>query len=156
MTKKINEKNTIFKIFKDRHATGNFLPPLDDSQDCDVLWGSQNGSHTSVAFSRKWDTCDAKDDLVLGGDTVRAIWAYGEGDGVGYHGRRRRGSRQESTIQTNDNFFFSFVAFPYQVSVPQGGASKEDRNGAGNKGEKKHGKKYFKIIGKILCLKTLL
>ncbi len=109
-------KKIIFlNFFKDRHATGNFLPPLDDSQDCDVLWGSQNGSHTSVAFSRKWDTCDAKDDLVLGGDTVRAIWAYGEEDGVGYHGRRRRGTRQESTIQTNnkEGFFFSLV-----TSVP--------------------------------------
>ncbi len=141
------KKILFLKFFKDRHATGNFLPPLDDSQDCDVLWGSQNGSHTSVAFSRKWDTCDAKDDLVLGGDTVRAIWAYGEEDGVGYHGRQRRGSRQESTIQTkNKNVFSHWSLFCTRSVYLKEEQAKRIEMEPGIKV-----RKTKKIVGEILC-----
>ena len=58
----------------------------------------ENDTHTVVTFSRAWDTCDDQD-LALGHDTARLIWAYSEEDpGEGgspllYHSLTQRGQR---------------------------------------------------------------
>ncbi|KZC05639.1 PREDICTED: MOXD1 homolog 1 [Dufourea novaeangliae] len=51
----------------------------DASQDVKVLGGSQNETHTSVIFSRNWQTCDPQDHR-LTGDTVRVLWALHQTD----------------------------------------------------------------------------
>ena len=48
-------------------------------QDCHLISGYKNDTHTVVTFSRAWDTCDDQD-LGLGHDTARLIWAYSEED----------------------------------------------------------------------------
>merc|ERR1711962_1482719 len=80
----------------DRHAVGNNAPFLDSSQDLTLIAGYENDTHTVIEFSRRWTTCD-KDDLQLGTDTVRLIWAYSDQDPtytyIPYHSVLRRGSR---------------------------------------------------------------
>ncbi|XP_029175897.1 uncharacterized protein LOC114944249 [Nylanderia fulva] len=49
-------------------------PVTDTSQDVRVLGGSQNETHTTVTFARKWQTCDPQDHR-LTEDTVRVLWA---------------------------------------------------------------------------------
>ncbi|CAK9798814.1 MOXD1 homolog 1 [Anthophora plagiata] len=51
----------------------------DTSQDVKVLGGSQNKTHTSVIFSRNWQTCDPQDHR-LTGDTIRVLWALHPSD----------------------------------------------------------------------------
>ncbi|XP_053974730.1 MOXD1 homolog 1 [Hylaeus volcanicus] len=51
----------------------------DASQDVKVLGGSQNATHTSVIFSRNWQTCDPQDHR-LTGDTIRVLWALHQTD----------------------------------------------------------------------------
>lgn len=51
----------------------------DTSQDVKVLGGSQNQTHTSVIFSRSWQTCDPQDHR-LTGDTIRVLWALHSSD----------------------------------------------------------------------------
>ncbi|XP_076680206.1 MOXD1 homolog 1-like [Andrena cerasifolii] len=51
----------------------------DASQDVKVLGGSQNKTHTSVIFSRNWQTCDPQDHR-LTGDTIRVLWALHQTD----------------------------------------------------------------------------
>lgn len=50
-------------FFQDSHGMEdtNASPITDISQDVKVLRGSQNGTHTSVTFSRNWQTCDPDD-----------------------------------------------------------------------------------------------
>ena len=62
----------------DRHAVGNNPPYLDTRQDVELVAGYENDTHTVVTFSRAWDTCDTEQDLALGRDTVRVIWAFSE------------------------------------------------------------------------------
>ena len=82
----------------DRHAVGNNVPYLDTSQDYHLISGYENDTHTVVTFTRAWDTCDDQD-LALGHDTARLIWAYSEEDpGEGgspllYHSLTQRGQR---------------------------------------------------------------
>ena len=80
----------------DRHAVGNNVPYLDTVQDYSLHWGYENDTHTVVQFSRAWDTCD-NEDMPLGHDTVRLIWAYSEDDPhddhLLYHSLTQRGSR---------------------------------------------------------------
>ncbi|KAG7172306.1 MOXD1 1-like 1 [Homarus americanus] len=61
----------------DRHGEGNWRPPVDDTQDVEVLGGYQNDTHTVLRFSRPWYTCDDKHDLPLSENTIRIIWCYG-------------------------------------------------------------------------------
>ncbi|KAK3914348.1 MOXD1-like protein 1 [Frankliniella fusca] len=85
----------------DCHATSNAAPILDDQEDVKLMWGKQNGTHTCIRFRRAWDTCDHQD-MVLGEDTIRVIWAMGERDpviddivgvsGLEWHGAQNRGS----------------------------------------------------------------
>lgn len=81
----------------DRHAVGNRSPFLDKSQDLTLISGAENETHTVIEFSRLWRTCD-EEDLHLGTDTVRIIWAYSEDDPIDpshlpYHSVLRRGTR---------------------------------------------------------------
>ncbi|CAL4168359.1 unnamed protein product, partial [Meganyctiphanes norvegica] len=79
--------------FQDRFAMGNQQPKIDGSQDIELLGGYQNDSHTVLRFSRRWTTCDEDNDVKLGADTVRVIWAYNDEDpvdedSVPYHSHR--------------------------------------------------------------------
>ena len=66
------------------------MPIEDPSQDYAPLGGYQNDTHTVLRFSRPWDTCDEDNDLKLGENTVKLIWAYSEDeDKPVYHGVRR-------------------------------------------------------------------
>ncbi|XP_068226831.1 DBH-like monooxygenase protein 1 isoform X1 [Palaemon carinicauda] len=68
---------------KDRFATGYVVPKVDEVQDVQLLEGYQNGTHTSLRFSRPWNTCDEEEDLKLSKeDTVKIIWSYGTSDPV--------------------------------------------------------------------------
>ncbi|XP_044590094.1 MOXD1 homolog 1-like [Cotesia glomerata] len=57
----------------------NASPITDASQDVKIIEGFQNDTHTSVTFSRAWQTCDP-DDYHLTEDSVRVIWAMHESD----------------------------------------------------------------------------
>ncbi|XP_043252416.1 MOXD1 homolog 1 [Colletes gigas] len=65
----------------DSHGIGEPDATLvtDASQDVKVLGGSQNETHTSVVFSRNWQTCDPQDHR-LTGDTIRVLWALHQTD----------------------------------------------------------------------------
>jgi len=81
----------------DRHAVGNNVPYMDTSQDVRLDWGYENDTHTVVQFYRLWDTCD-DEDIKLGTDTVRLIWAYHDEDPLDnshllYHTLTSRGAR---------------------------------------------------------------
>jgi len=83
-------------IITDRHATDTSVPRLDESIDVTLEAGWENDTHTVVRFRRAWDTCDHQD-MVLGTDTVRLIWAYHDQDPVHghmiYHTLAWRGGR---------------------------------------------------------------
>ncbi|XP_012270132.1 MOXD1 homolog 1 [Orussus abietinus] len=72
----------------------NGTPVTDNSQDVQILEGSQNETHTTVTFSRSWQTCDPQDHR-LTGDTVRVLWALHTTDPELntplWHGERRGG-----------------------------------------------------------------
>ncbi|PSN48351.1 MOXD1 1 protein [Blattella germanica] len=77
-------------------------PVADPEQDCILLGGKQNDSHTVIRFRRALDTCDNNHDLRLGGDTVRMIYATHDRDptlddgelvGMSWHGKENRGVR---------------------------------------------------------------
>ncbi|KAJ4447565.1 hypothetical protein ANN_09572, partial [Periplaneta americana] len=77
-------------------------PVADPDQDCVLVGGRQNDTHTVARFLRALDTCDSDHDFVLGGDTVRVIWAVQDSDptldggelvGMTWHGKERRGVR---------------------------------------------------------------
>jgi len=81
----------------DRHSVGNNAPYMDPSQDLELHSGYENDTHTVIQFYRLWDTCDP-DDLVLGTDTVRLIWAYhsedpADNNHIMYHSLTQRGQR---------------------------------------------------------------
>lgn len=49
-------------MFQDSHGIEMKAAPVaDTSQDVRVLGGSQNETHTTVMFARKWQTCDPQD-----------------------------------------------------------------------------------------------
>ncbi|XP_064084237.1 DBH-like monooxygenase protein 1 [Macrobrachium nipponense] len=81
---------------KDRSASGNEVPKVDDTQNVKLLAGQQNDTHTILRFSRPWITCDNKGDMDLSKeDTTRIIWAYGTSDpskgdpmAISYHTQR--------------------------------------------------------------------
>ncbi|CAL8068122.1 unnamed protein product [Orchesella dallaii] len=77
--------------FSDRHAIGNQLPVLDQSQDWILHEAWERGGLTFLSFSRPFDTCDKVGDLVISENSlVSVIWAYGEKDDeLEYHYERR-------------------------------------------------------------------
>ncbi|XP_077997834.1 DBH-like monooxygenase protein 1 [Glandiceps talaboti] len=84
-------------FFKDRFATKNGEPDIDESQDYELLGGMETETHTILKFTRKLETCDDKDRTVADG-TLRLIYSYHKDDpesetGLSYHGSDQRGSR---------------------------------------------------------------
>lgn len=49
---------------QDYHAISNSAPILDASQDYNLTNFRQNGTHTELSFTRKFDTCDANDNAI--------------------------------------------------------------------------------------------
>ncbi|XP_012220915.1 MOXD1 homolog 1 [Linepithema humile] len=72
----------------------NAAPHADSLQDVRVRGGSQNATHTTVEFVRKWQTCDPQD-YPLSEDTVTVIWAMHHTDPelntAAWHERKRGG-----------------------------------------------------------------
>jgi hypothetical protein len=66
--------------FKDRHGTGYVVPPEDASQDWTLDSAIENGTHTSLTFSRALDTCDKDQDMAITANTVKLIWSMGRSD----------------------------------------------------------------------------
>ncbi|CAG0892815.1 unnamed protein product [Darwinula stevensoni] len=81
-------------FFTDRHAVGNELPLVDESQDYELLFASEDEEGLTLRFKRLIDTCD-EDDFYITSDTWSLIYAYGETDpdeeDPFYHGRDHRG-----------------------------------------------------------------
>ncbi|KAL0108119.1 hypothetical protein PUN28_015016 [Cardiocondyla obscurior] len=79
----------------DSHGEETNAAPITDAfQDVEVISGSQNATHTTVTFSRKWQTCDPQDHQ-LTGDSIRVLWAMHDVDPelntAMPHGSRRGG-----------------------------------------------------------------
>ncbi|XP_019631108.1 PREDICTED: DBH-like monooxygenase protein 1 homolog [Branchiostoma belcheri] len=80
----------------DRYAEAKAQPPVDESQDWELLSGYENGTHTVLRFNRELTTCDEKD-RVINEDTMRVLWAWHDQDpaedsgenGPVYHGANR-------------------------------------------------------------------
>ncbi|XP_043468959.1 MOXD1 homolog 1 [Leptopilina heterotoma] len=72
----------------------NTAPVTDVSQDVEIVDGYQNETHTTIIFSRKWETCDPED-KPLNGDTIRVLWAMHPSDpelnSAAFHGEKRGG-----------------------------------------------------------------
>ena len=66
--------------FQDRYAFDEAQPLIDDQQNYELIKWNENSTHTTIAFSRVWDTCDDENDFLLSADTVRVIWAYNSQD----------------------------------------------------------------------------
>ncbi|XP_071439423.1 MOXD1 homolog 1-like [Hetaerina americana] len=80
----------------DSYATRNAAPLQDSQQDYILESGYQNDTHTVIRFRRAWVTCGPEgEDMPLGSDTVRMIWAYHDEDPVEgelvWHGSQNRG-----------------------------------------------------------------
>jgi len=83
-------------VLYDMHGEGNYAPILDDHQDAEVVGGREENGWTVVRFRRKLQTCDNQD-MGIGEDTLKVIWAYGSTDpvegqritGASYHGSNR-------------------------------------------------------------------
>ncbi|XP_019617768.1 PREDICTED: DBH-like monooxygenase protein 1 [Branchiostoma belcheri] len=94
----------------DRYAEAQAQPPVDESQDWELVSGNENGTHTVLRFNRKLTTCDVKD-RVINADTMRVLWAWHDDDpedesGPAYHGANR-GVRSTVLLSNNiapDNF----------------------------------------------------
>ncbi|XP_078694608.1 DBH-like monooxygenase protein 1 homolog [Branchiostoma floridae x Branchiostoma belcheri] len=97
----------------DRYADEKAQPPVDESQDWELVSGNENGTHTVLRFNRKLTTCDVRD-RVINADTMRVLWAWHDDDpedesgpsGPAYHGSNR-GTRSTvllSNIIAPDNF----------------------------------------------------
>ncbi|CAG0901630.1 unnamed protein product [Darwinula stevensoni] len=65
--------------FTDRHAVGNELSLVDESQDYELLFSSEGEEGLILRFKRLFDTCD-ENDFYITSDTWSLIYAYGETD----------------------------------------------------------------------------
>uniref|UniRef100_T1IY35 DOMON domain-containing protein n=1 Tax=Strigamia maritima TaxID=126957 RepID=T1IY35_STRMM len=71
---------TLFSIVQDMYLdNGEFY--LDQKQDYQILFGSENETHTTLRFQRKFDTCDSKDWKITN-DTVRVMYIYQDDDPI--------------------------------------------------------------------------
>lgn len=64
-------------------------PAPDDVQDWTIVSGSQDGDTMTVIISRQLCTGDKQDRDIVTDGINRLIWAWGDGDSVGYHGSNR-------------------------------------------------------------------
>ncbi|CAH1791597.1 unnamed protein product [Owenia fusiformis] len=89
--------------FKDRFATANAKPSVDESQDWELLLAKEEGPFTVLKFTRPLTNCDNEDRDIEEG-TVRLIYAWGETDGESseedlmYHGAEHRGTKSVSLL----------------------------------------------------------
>ncbi|XP_071963972.1 DBH-like monooxygenase protein 1 homolog [Antedon mediterranea] len=77
----------------DRHATTYSRPVADASDDYELLYGYEENGKTTMAFKRKLNTCDDKDNIITS-DTLRIIWAVNNADPMNlddlmYHSNNR-------------------------------------------------------------------
>ncbi|CAL8136670.1 unnamed protein product [Orchesella dallaii] len=72
------------RYFSDRHVVGNEYPLRDEIQDWILENAWESETHTSLVFSRKFDTCDNQD-IPINDDSLALIWAFGEVDGKVEH-----------------------------------------------------------------------
>ena len=56
----------VFVVQDSYTQEANGAPVADPEQDCTLVGGRQNESHTVVRFRRALDTCDVNHDYVLG------------------------------------------------------------------------------------------
>lgn len=75
----------------DRMSTAKAEPPLDTQQDWVKVAGERNSTHTTLEFTRPWDTKDAQDIAFTAG-AMRIIWALGNSDTLSYHSSRGQAS----------------------------------------------------------------
>lgn len=76
--------------FSARHAVGNQLPVMDNSQDWSLHAAKEQDDTTFLSFSRPFETCDQEHDLEIHADIIGAIWAFGETDDeIEYHFQNR-------------------------------------------------------------------
>ncbi|CAG0895153.1 unnamed protein product [Darwinula stevensoni] len=87
--------------FSDRHAVGNELPLVDERQDYELLFASEDEEGLTLRFKRPIDTCD-EDDFYITSDTWSVIYAFGETDpdeeDPFYHGRDNRGVKSVNLL----------------------------------------------------------
>lgn len=74
--------------FGDYHGIGDEEPVLDATQDWNFISASENGTHTMLAFSRPFDTCDPQDYSITE-DQIVIIWAIGTTNEIVYHEENR-------------------------------------------------------------------
>ena len=96
-------------ILKDRYATDETLPQIDESQDWILLDSKQNSTHTIIKFSRPYTTCDKEFDRQITRDTTRLIYAYSDSDpksitNLKIHGRHERGSKSVLLLSYTESF----------------------------------------------------
>ena len=61
-------------VVQDSHGQDtNGAPVADPEQDCTLVGGRQNESHTVVRFRRALDTCDVNHDYVLGVSLAKTL-----------------------------------------------------------------------------------
>ncbi|XP_032219319.2 DBH-like monooxygenase protein 1 isoform X2 [Nematostella vectensis] len=63
-------------FLQDRYAEAKALPVLDNQQDYKLDDASEEGGYTILKFTRKYDTCDAKQDNQIKAGTVRVVYAF--------------------------------------------------------------------------------
>ncbi|XP_046406424.1 MOXD1 homolog 1-like [Ischnura elegans] len=105
---------------EDCHATHNGAPLKDSQQDFILESGFQNDTHTVVRFRRAWVTCGpVGEDVDLGNDTIRMLWAYRDEDPVNgellWHGSKNRGVKSvhlrtpppamPDSVKTSDSYW---------------------------------------------------
>jgi len=52
-------------LFQDLYGIGNATPLEDEVQDCELVSFSEANGRTTIVFRRKWNTCDAENDLAI-------------------------------------------------------------------------------------------
>ena len=91
-------------------------PIIDAKQDYTILGGGENATHTTIRFSRDYNTCDSNlnDDFTIEEETIRMIWAYNDNDPEDggepqYHDVNRgskavvlKGPAEEQFVKTSD------------------------------------------------------
>uniref|UniRef100_A0A453Z062 DOMON domain-containing protein n=1 Tax=Anopheles gambiae TaxID=7165 RepID=A0A453Z062_ANOGA len=78
---------------KDNHH----MPVQDDTQNYHIESGFQNLTHTSVTFRRALETCDPHD-VIIGSDTMKILWSYGDRDPVAGSLKGHSGNRGARSI----------------------------------------------------------
>ncbi len=65
LTVRIVNQLAIFQ-FQDFYAPDKGQPTQDAQQDYDLVAASEREGRTTIRFRRRWDTCDEKNDMIIG------------------------------------------------------------------------------------------